>query len=263
MVSYLRRAPLKVVFLDDEPKTAHLQSSSNPNSSATPSAQAVLLQEANIGLDTTTQILATTIQSTQVANETASSLVAQTNQLENIHDDLDEIEVVVGYAERNIENLIRNPLRTLVEKPFKRRIKPAKLSKLTPSERNSLSFDHTNHVEDATSRAGWLKRQRNQLFVGRSRKSHPHSESDIKQHTQQTDSYSNLYSDDVNQILRKQDQNLDETVKQLNELSAIALGMNEELEKQAEIVDSIDAPLITRKIRFNNNRLKQKFNIKN
>lgn len=256
MPLFRTRFPGEVEFLDDEP-------SNDNNNSPRPSAEenaprALLLQEAKKGLEATKNIRNTAVQSHEVAVATASSLSAQTRQLEGIAEQLDEVDNTVQKAGQTVHKLTRHPLRALVEKPFsrnKRREKAGKSfgqSTLPGSPKTSESSD-VDQKENANKPSTWFSRRKEEL-LGSSAKQKD-------RHLQKADSYSDIKDSEVKQILRSQDNYLDETAQQLSELQRIALGMNDEIEKQAEIVDSIDAPEITTKIRYNNQKLKRKLKL--
>ncbi|PXF42164.1 hypothetical protein BWQ96_08084 [Gracilariopsis chorda] len=256
MPLFRTRLPGEVEFLDDEPSNDN--STSPPQDVQENAPRALLLHEAEKGLEATKNIRDTAAQSHEVAVATASSLSAQTRQLEGIADQLDEVDNTVDKAGQTVHKLTRNPLRALVEKPFsrsKRREKAVKLSgqSVLPSSSKRSQSSTGDQKEKANKPSTWLSRRKEELLGNSTKQGDGH--------LQTVDSYSDIKDDEVKQILRKQDDYLDETAQQLSELQRVALGMNEEIEKQAEIVDSIDAPEITTKIRYNNQKLKRKLKL--
>ncbi|CAN8076933.1 unnamed protein product [Agarophyton chilense] len=250
----------QVEILEDDKPWQNIDAPT-PQAEEKNAARALLLHEANAGLQGTKTILDTAAHSHHVAVATASSLSAQTRQLEGITEDLDVIDGTVDRAGNTVYKLTRNPLRALVEKPLTHSKKKRNQNHVNPAlisaEEDSRGIRSKSDKSESDPSSSWLARRKEELIPRISKKGHRSEKRTVEV---MEDHYSD-FDDDVKQILRKQDDHLDQTANQLTELRNLALGINAELGKQAEMVESIDAPKITGKLRYNNAKLKRKFRI--
>ncbi|KAI0565841.1 hypothetical protein FGB62_14g240 [Gracilaria domingensis] len=249
----------QVEILEDEQPAQDVDVPASRASEQKSAARTLLLHEANVGLQDTKTILSTAVQSHHIAEATASSLSAQTGQLEDIAEDLETVEGTVDKAGNTVYQLTRNPLRAFVEKPLtrrKRRQKRDKSALLSTKEKPDDTSSKSNESENE-SHSSWLARRKEELIPSSMKKGNHGAKQTLEP---LEDDYSD-FDDDVKLVLQKQDGYLDQTANQLTELQNLALGINTELDKQAEIVDSIDAPKITAKLRYNNAKLKRKFRL--
>lgn len=186
---------------------------------------ALLEREAESGTHTAHDVLRTALESRQVATATAEALDAQTKQLEAIADAVLDVDANVARAEVTVQKLVKSRLRRVAEKPLNVFSRDARKKKRVVERKVVKGKEN---VDD------------NVVVVA------------------EQDLYEDFENEKVRGELRKQDELLDDAVVVLDDLRGLAIGIGEELEYEAVIVDSIDAPEVTGRIRATNRKIRRK-----
>lgn len=166
--------------------------------------------------------LADTLQCKHIATATADVLQYQTNQLEQIHANVTTVHHTLDVAEATIEELKHSKVRRALFRPVK-------------------------YIKESID-----GKEREQ------RRIQPKRETDTKRETgmhggkAEHDEYAEYDNEKVREQLRMQDRYLEQTGVQLEELKELAVGIQQEVEYEAQVVDAIDANAVTARIRRSN-----------
>lgn len=193
----------------------------------------LLSKEADEGLQQLHQALATTLESRTIAIDTAASLQNQTKQLESIKDDLDDVHDTLDVVDENVHKLTTGII------SFPKRA-------------------HGSSRREKTSQKPWkgkLDVAKGKIW-GKGNMEKKKNEQIQPVVTKQA-SYSEFQNEHVRKTLKKQDEYLDETSKVLAELKDLATGMGEQVEKEAEVLEQIDAPYVSSRLKYNTNRIRR------
>lgn len=189
------------------------------------------MQEARAGTAAARAILSTAHETHAVARHTAEALHRQTAQLETIAGHVRDTDGILAAAERDIEKLT---------KPFWRRAGRG----LRGSARESAEMWRKRRVKERVD--GDVGR------VGMER---------WGEEDEEYEEYEE-FDEEVRSELRAQDEILDETGVLVEELRVLAVGIGEEVEKEAEIVEGIDVVEVTSRIREGNRKLRHRLKLK-
>lgn len=219
---------------------------------------AALEAEAQRGTKLAEHALRMTLESREIGNATAESLQQQTKQLEGIRDTQEEIGRDLNNVDETVEKLTKSKIRRVAEAPLRKLVGGGR--KVWGKDVSDMSEKNVG-VQEKGSRDGGRKdvvRKRERvgarvdLLFGRE-KAEP-AETVLADAVPEDD-YKDFSNVKVREQLKRQDRYLDETSVQLRGLKELAIGIQNEIEIEAEIVDGIDAPEITHRIRTNHRKI--------
>lgn len=206
---------------------------------------ATLEAEAERGTKLAEHVLRLTVESREVGAATAQSLHDQTKQLEGVRDILEETGNNLDDVDTNVEKLTKSKVRRAAEAP-------ARIFGVTGrKDKSSKGVRKDGLAVDDVRKRERIGKQIDHFF-GREKQT---SVQPVLAHGVPRDDYSDFSNAKVREQLKRQDQVLDETSVQLKELKDLAVDIQNEIEIEAEIVDGIDAPGVTHRIRANHRKL--------
>lgn len=205
--------------------------------------------EAARGTHLVEDVLRKTLESKKIAVQTAGSLQSQTRQLKGIQDTIEETSQSLEGVERTVDKLAKGKLRRLAEGPTLKVVGGRMLRRERKKGGEGTNQGGLAKLRETSGRAERFEHRLEQLF-GKESVSEEQVGGVIDR-----DEYSDFTNMKVRNHLIRQDRVLDETSAQLDELKDLALGIQTEIEQEAQIIHEIDAPEVNRKIRVNHMRL--------
>lgn len=208
---------------------------------------AALEAEAERGTHLAREALRTAVESREVAGATAEKLKQQTGQLEGIRDTVEDTKRNLDGLEGTVEKLTKSTIRRVAEAPVRKIVgggrKGKKGGKKDDTEKERMK--NVRRRERSVGRIEQLFGKESAVFVGEAAGADAVPEDDYKD-------FGNVK---VREQLKQQDCFLDGTSVQLRELKELALGIQKEIELEAEIIDEIEAPEVTQRIRTNHRKI--------
>lgn len=193
--------------------------------------------------------LHTTLESKGIALRTAETLQNQNRQLQGIRDTVEETGSALDGIDRTVDKLTKGKIRRVAEAPVLRLVGDAKGRR----QRKRVGNKETGK---GVAKEGW--KSGNTERVGHRLGRRFGQERVVRESVKpivEPDEYTEFTNTGVREQLKRQDRVLDETSVQLHELKSLALGIEDEIQTEAEIIDRIDAPTVTNRIRANHRKL--------
>lgn len=208
---------------------------------------AALEAEAERGTQLAQEALRTALESREVAVATAEKLQEQTRQLEGIRDTVEDTKRNLDGVEGTVEKLTKSKIRRVAESPIRRIVGGGR--------KREKGWGKREGKNEAVE--GVKKRERS---VGRVEQLFGRERGVVVEEVAGADAvpeddYNDFENVKVREQLKQQDLFLDETSVQMRELKDLALGIQKEVELEAEIIDEIDAPEVTHRIRTNHRKI--------
>lgn len=207
------------------------------------------LAEARAGKDSTKRTLALAHETREVGVATAATMKAQTEQLERMRGNIEEVHDCLDKSDRVIDSMSKPKIvRMFGRKKAKGKgLDKVKAGKKELSEREKLRERGLDNVDlDGMAGGGSDDGDREELLSvtgvdkkGRRKKGATDNSSRAVQ-----EDYSQ-YSQGVANVMREQDDDLDQISDALGDLNKLALGMNAELDLQSGLIDEVTGAVET------------------
>lgn len=210
----------------------------------------ILRQEAKKGTEVTKSMLRNVVETREVAVITAEQLENQTRQLEGIYDDVQGCHAHVDGIEVTVEKLKDSKVRRLVKSPFQAVLRRSGQNKsVKKKSEKKLDKAAEERERERTAKKEKEKEKRLKALEDSSKNEPPTA------NTLPDEDYSFFTDEEVRKTLKEQDDHLQQVNGILSELKDMANGMNTELNYHNELVNAIDAPELTTRIRNNHRKI--------
>lgn len=217
--------------------------------------ETLALSTANQGKESTSRALRLAVEAREVGVSTAEKMQSQTTQLEKMSDDIEVVHDYLDKSERLIDKMSKPKIVRMFQrkKPVGKGLEKVKASKKETEARVEMREKGVSALDVATMRGGEgvismdaLENDREQLLdgetvtdvrrgLGRRKKKEPERNLDPRQIREDYSQYSQPVAD----VMKKQDDDLDQIADALADMRSLAGAMNSELQYQETLIEEV------------------------